>query len=394
MKNINTQFYLANYSCSNTVSNSTQQQTSSTSQKAVLPFDSIIETAELSPRKAYRFDKIVYVKDKHAFAAEYNGIYYSNWKTRDDYMKNGQPNTYALYSNEDDWYAFDSNGNFSTICHSEPEPEPVEPEPEPTYSIIFKDGNNVVRTITGVTGTDVTIPNVTKVGYSFNGWSIDGEHVVRPDTNIGNENITYIALWTKLPTYTITFMNGETIAKTVTGITGTSVSAPNVTREGYDFNGWSINGESPILPVDAITDCDITYIALWIKAKDYSIKYGQTEGSMSDFLNQFGIEDTSEISVEAEEALGELLNDMTVLQFSGSLDIEKTDDIIYIYVPNTVRFIKCIIEGYFSSPLYSQAGNNFDETIELSEGTLYIHRDPVRLSGESTLKFTFSKNNG
>ena len=321
MKNINTQFYLANYSCSNTVSNSIQQQTSSTSQKAVLPFDSIIETAELSPRKAYRFDKIVYVKDKHAFAAEYNGIYYSNWKTRDDYMKNGQPDSYMLYSNEDDWYAFDSNGNFSRICQPE---EPDEPE----------------------------------------------------------------------QTYTVTFMNGEEVVKTVTGITGTSVSAPDVTKEGYDFNGWSVDGESPILPVDTIIDCDMTYIALWVKAKDYSIKYGQTEGSMSDFLDQFGIEDTSKISVKAEEALEELLNDMTVLQFSESLDIEKTDDIIYIYVPNTVRFIKCIIEGDFSSPLYSQAGNNFNETIELSEGTLYIYRDPIRISGESTLKFTFNKNNG
>ena len=33
------------------------------------------------------------------------------------------------------------------------------------------------------------------------------------------------------------------------------------------FNGWSVNGTTPILPVDAITDTDITYVALWIKAQ-------------------------------------------------------------------------------------------------------------------------------
>ena len=66
-------------------------------------------------------------------------------------------------------------------------------------------------------------------------------------------------------TYTIIFKDGEEILKTITGEPGTNVSAPNVEKEGHDFNGWSINGESPILPVDAITDCDLTYIALWYK---------------------------------------------------------------------------------------------------------------------------------
>jgi len=70
------------------------------------------------------------------------------------------------------------------------------------------------------------------------------------------------------PTYTITFMNGDEIVKTVTGVTGTSVSAPDVTKEGYDFNGWSIDGINPILPVDAIYDSDMTYFALWFKTQE------------------------------------------------------------------------------------------------------------------------------
>ena len=71
------------------------------------------------------------------------------------------------------------------------------------------------------------------------------------------------------PTYTITFKDGDTILKTITGPTGTSVSASDITleKEGYDFNGWSINGTTAILPVDEITDTDITYIALWVEAQ-------------------------------------------------------------------------------------------------------------------------------
>ena len=68
-------------------------------------------------------------------------------------------------------------------------------------------------------------------------------------------------------TYTIIFKDGDEVLKTITGPTGTPVSASNITleKEGYDFNGWSLDGENPILPVDAIVDSDLTYIVLWYK---------------------------------------------------------------------------------------------------------------------------------
>lgn len=141
---------------------------------------------------------------------------------------------------------------------------------EDTYTIIFKNDEETVKTVTGTTGTVVEAPtNLEKEGYTFGGWSTDGTTVILPVANIGTENITYIAVWTEVQqeeqNYTITFKNGEEVVDTVTGPTGTQVSAPNVTKEGYEFNGWSIDGENPILPVDSITDTDITYTALWIE---------------------------------------------------------------------------------------------------------------------------------
>ena len=79
---------------------------------------------------------------------------------------------------------------------------------------------------------------------------------------------SYLVKPKQIKEYSIVFKNGEEILKTVKGPLGTPVSCPIVEKEGYDFNGWSINGETPILPVDAITNCDITYVALWFAKKD------------------------------------------------------------------------------------------------------------------------------
>lgn len=81
-------------------------------------------------------------------------------------------------------------------------------------------------------------------------------------------DFSYLVKPRQIKEYSIVFKNGEEIVKTVKGPEGTPVSCPDVEKEGYDFNGWSINGETPILPVDTIIDCDITYVALWYAKKD------------------------------------------------------------------------------------------------------------------------------
>lgn len=79
---------------------------------------------------------------------------------------------------------------------------------------------------------------------------------------------SYLVKPKQIKEYSIVFKNGEEILKIVKGPHGTSVSCPYVEKDGYDFNGWSIDGETPILPVDTITDCDLTYVALWFTKED------------------------------------------------------------------------------------------------------------------------------
>lgn len=112
-------------------------------------------------------------------------------------------------------------------------------------------------------------------------------------------------------TYTVIFKDGDTILKTITGPTGTPVSASiDVTKEGYEFNGWSINGTTPILPVDAITDTDITYVALWIKVQqnepDLEIDYEAQDGNIQ-IINPD--EPDLEIDYESEDGNIQVVND-------------------------------------------------------------------------------------
>lgn len=54
------------------------------------------------------------------------------------------------------------------------EQEPTDkPEQLETYTIIFKDVDQIVQKITGPTGTYVSVPNVEKERYEFLGWSIE-----------------------------------------------------------------------------------------------------------------------------------------------------------------------------------------------------------------------------
>ena len=118
---------------------------------------------------------------------------------------------------------------------------------------------------------------------------------------------SYLVKPRQIKEYSIIFKNGEEIVKIVKGPEGTPVSCPDVEKEGYDFNGWSINGETSILPVDTIIDCDITYVALWHAKKD--------------------IEEVSTVQLADQDAPaeGQRFSAVTV-EFNESSDVEADKD--------------------------------------------------------------------
>ncbi len=83
------------------------------------------------------------------------------------------------------------------------------------YTITFNsDGGSEVEAITQDYGTEVEAPTApTKEGFTFAGWKLNGEDYTF--TTMPAEDITLVAVWSDIPTYTVTFnANGGTVVPT------------------------------------------------------------------------------------------------------------------------------------------------------------------------------------
>ena len=115
----------------------------------------------------------------------------------------------------------------------------------PTYTVTLNAGDGTINSgnVTSYTyGVGATLPtDVTRTGYTFKGWYDNENLTSSPVTAIGNTekgDKVYWAKWT-INQYTITVKpeNGKADI-TITQNYGTQITAPTLTREGYQFNGW------------------------------------------------------------------------------------------------------------------------------------------------------------
>lgn len=113
------------------------------------------------------------------------------------------------------------------------------------YTISFNTGNgSTIAPIRGAFGTAVTAPEApTKEGAIFVKWTLNGndyEFTTMPDTNP-----TLTAVW-EYPEYTLTIDLGNGSAATTDQyIAGRWINKPeDPTRSGYEFKGWTLNGQS------------------------------------------------------------------------------------------------------------------------------------------------------
>ena len=113
------------------------------------------------------------------------------------------------------------------------------------YTISFNTaGGSTIAPIKGAFGTAVTAPEApTKEGAIFVKWTLNGndyEFTTMPDTNP-----TLTAVW-EYPEYTLTIDLGNGSAATTDQyIAGRWINKPeDPTRSGYEFKGWTLNGQS------------------------------------------------------------------------------------------------------------------------------------------------------
>ena len=129
-------------------------------------------------------------------------------------------------------------------------------------------------------GTEITPPTVTRIGYTFAGWSPN------VDETVPARDVTYVAQWTPNK-YRVTFDANGGVGGWIEDLDCDSeMLAPTVTREGYTFIGWD-KGVVTTVPAE-----DVTYTAQW-EINQYTITFDANggEGSTSEVMD-YGTEIT------------------------------------------------------------------------------------------------------
>ena len=160
----------------------------------------------------------------------------------------------------------------------------------PTYAVTLNTGGGTINSgnVTEYTyGVGATLPtDVTRTGYTFKGW-YDNENLTgSPVTAISNTetgNKEYWAKW-EINQYTITVKpeNGKADI-TITQDYGTPITAPTLTREGYQFNGWDKTFPTT-MPAE-----NLTITAQWT-VNQYTITYDLAGGTAEGNLDTYTIE--------------------------------------------------------------------------------------------------------
>ena len=160
----------------------------------------------------------------------------------------------------------------------------------PTYTVTLNAGDGTINSgnVTSYTyGVGATLPtDVTRTGYTFKGW-YDNENLTgSPVTAIGDTetgNKEYWAKW-EINQYTVTVKpeNGEADI-TITQDYGTPITAPTLTREGYQFNGWD-KAFPTTMPAE-----NLTITAQWT-VNQYTITYDLAGGTAEGNLDTYTVE--------------------------------------------------------------------------------------------------------
>ena len=179
--------------------------------------------------------------------------------------------------------------------------EPTKPA-EPTvnkYTVTFNsNGGSAVASQTIKEGEKATKPaNPTRNGYTFASWTLNGKTYDFNSAVTGN--ITLVANWTEnvKAKYTVIFnSNGGSSVASQTITEGSKATKPsNPTREGYNFAGWTLNGNT--YDFNSAVTGNITLTAKWTQ-KTYTIKATPVDTYSPDRILTV-LEDGKAISVKA-----------------------------------------------------------------------------------------------
>ena len=162
----------------------------------------------------------------------------------------------------------------------------------PTYAVTLHtnggtiNNGNVTEYTYGVGATLPIADDMTYTGHTFKGWYDNESLTGSPVTAIGGTEMGNKEYWAKweINQYTITVKpeNGKTDI-TITQDYGTPITAPTLTREGYQFNGWDKTFPTT-MPAG-----DMTITAQWTLNR-YTISYNLNNGTATGNPDSYTVE--------------------------------------------------------------------------------------------------------
>ena len=167
-------------------------------------------------------------------------------------------------------------------------------------------GGDPLDPITYTVETPVILPTPTSTGYTFLGWTGEGETtpqptVVLPKGTTGDK--AYTANW-KVITYTIALgaNGGKELAAISYTIESDPIKLPTPERKGYEFIGWigdGIDGTQPEVIIPTGSTGDRTYIAFW-RVIRYLIELRQSSGHWMQTFS-YTVEEEVELPIPTRE---------------------------------------------------------------------------------------------
>lgn len=206
----------------------------------------------------------------------------------------------------------------------------------------------------------VSIPtNPTKIGYEFNGWTLNGNDIVNITNYTITENTTFIAKFTKLHNVSFVFNNNVVSNQTIRN--GEYAQNVIITDDSIIFNGWTLNGVIVDVESVIITD-NITFIA--------DVSYAERTMALANFTNAV-TNKTSVQSVVFDRYTGDneySVNGLNVI--SGLTPVPMNDDNsinfyqngtnIYVLSNYKIKIDSCERMFYSWESMTSVVLSNFD----------------------------------
>lgn len=152
------------------------------------------------------------------------------------------------------------------------------------YDVKFMADGQVKQSSIVEKGQFASAPEVSKDGYEFDGWSVNGKDIVQVDSYAINETTTFVAKFTKL--HNVTFMYETETKSTQQVRDGEYASNVRVDSTTYKiFNGWKVNNmivsvESYKIVSDTTFIADITY--------KYDVKFMVDDGEHNSQIVESG----------------------------------------------------------------------------------------------------------